>query len=549
MIAKVVRGYRPAGLLFYLFGPGRFEEHENPRVVASWDGAPWLHQPNPLTSVEADGEVLEPGEFDLDLAQLTVTMQRPLEEAGLPLSTPPPITPEWEKYLRWKLPLPPEAPSWVRHYRYDAAQDAVVLRRGHVWHCPVRLHPDDPVLSDEQWADIASRLMRATGIHQAGCRWIAVRHADDHIHLVATLMSERTGRPFSPRWDYPKLRAECRRLERELGLVATAAADKTAGIEPTRQEKAKAARAGRAVTAREELRRVVAGCAAAATGPEEFLRALRLEGLDPRTRVDEDGRVCGYSVALPRDLTGDGQRVRFSGARLGRDLSWPKLRHRWSALTEAPTAEAPITGAPSTGADRGGRLSPAAERRAVLQRAAEVVDTAAERVRAGEDVDGIAHATGEVLAVLGRGCEGRDAGSWTVLADRYDRAARTPERVVPPRWGWLARELRWTSRRIAALGALSGRGHEKAALAALALALAGLIIEIAEWQQSRQRLHQAVAAHTAAATLRDQSSVTAGHAPERTYVAPVRGSRRPLQRPVMPSWEHDARRGRKYGSP
>lgn len=543
MIAKVVRGYRPGGLLRYLFGPGTFEEHENPRVVASWDGAPWLRQPKPLASVELEGEILEPGEFDLDLAELTTTMQQPAEDAKLPLTNPPRITPEWAAHLRAGLPLPPGAPSWLHYYHYDTKKKAVVLRPGYVWHCPVRLHPDDPVLTDEQWADIAARLMRATGIHQAGCRWIAVRHADDHIHLMATLVTA-DGRRFHPRFDHLALRRECRRLERELGLVATAAPDKTAQITPTRQEKAKAARAGHAVTAREELRRVVSGCAAAATGPEEFLRALRLEGLDPRTRVDEDGRVCGYTVALPRDLTGEGQRVRFSGARLGRDLSWPRLRHRWSALTETPTA-----GAPSTRADRGGRLSPAAERRAVLQRAAEVVDAAAERVRTGEDVDGIAHATGEMLAVLGRGCEGRDAGPWTLLADRYDRAARTPERVVPPRWGWLARELRWTSRRIAALGALSGRGREKAALAALALALAGLITEIAEWQQSRQRLHQAAAAHTAAVVLRGQLSVAAGHAPKRTYVAPVRGSRRPPQRPVMPSWEHDARRGRRYGSP
>ena len=44
MIAKISRGWRPGGLLMYLLGPGRFNEHRNPHVLASWDGAADLHQ-------------------------------------------------------------------------------------------------------------------------------------------------------------------------------------------------------------------------------------------------------------------------------------------------------------------------------------------------------------------------------------------------------------------------------------------------------------------------------------------------------------------------
>jgi hypothetical protein len=33
------RGQRVGGLLRYLYGPGRKEEHINPRLVAAWDGA------------------------------------------------------------------------------------------------------------------------------------------------------------------------------------------------------------------------------------------------------------------------------------------------------------------------------------------------------------------------------------------------------------------------------------------------------------------------------------------------------------------------------
>ena len=36
MIGKVLRGQRLAGLLYYLFGPGRREEHTDPHIVAGW---------------------------------------------------------------------------------------------------------------------------------------------------------------------------------------------------------------------------------------------------------------------------------------------------------------------------------------------------------------------------------------------------------------------------------------------------------------------------------------------------------------------------------
>ncbi|MYS55626.1 mobilization protein, partial [Streptomyces sp. SID6013] len=31
------RGQRTIGLLYYLYGPGKFEEHTDPHLVASWD--------------------------------------------------------------------------------------------------------------------------------------------------------------------------------------------------------------------------------------------------------------------------------------------------------------------------------------------------------------------------------------------------------------------------------------------------------------------------------------------------------------------------------
>ena len=45
MIAKISRGWNAGGLLRYLMGPGRFNQHTHQRVIAAWDGAPELHQP------------------------------------------------------------------------------------------------------------------------------------------------------------------------------------------------------------------------------------------------------------------------------------------------------------------------------------------------------------------------------------------------------------------------------------------------------------------------------------------------------------------------
>ena len=498
MIAKVVRGYRPGLLVAYLFGPGQFEEHRNPRLVASWDGAPFLHQPPRLPGAELDGEVVEAGEFDLDLRQLIATLTDPARAAGLPMRKPPALPAELAQRLRSGLGLGPEAPSWARRYKLDPRSGKVVLRQGYVWHCPVRLAPGDRILTDAQWQHIAERLMRATGIHQAGCRWIAVRHADDHIHLMATLVSEHTGREYEPYRDYLRLRAECRRLEREFGLTTTAPADRTAAPAPTRAERAKADRRGRTTTPRELLRQRVTHAAATTRDPEQFLAALRHAGLDPSLRLDAHGRPVGYTVALPGDRTSDGHLVRYAGKALAPDLTWPKLAARWHTVPPPPDSHP---------ARSPRKLLPAAARRALLTGTTTLVDRAAAGVRAGtEDIDGVAHATGEVLTALGRVSDGSSAGELNTAAGRYDRAARMPYRVVPTPLGPLAADLRLAARQLGTISRLSERGQERLALTALLLALGGLIVELAAWQHDQHRPHQAAAAQTTAAALQTSQS-------------------------------------------
>jgi hypothetical protein len=45
VIGKVLRGGRPDGLIRYLYGPGRHEEHTDPHIVAGWRDPAGLEPP------------------------------------------------------------------------------------------------------------------------------------------------------------------------------------------------------------------------------------------------------------------------------------------------------------------------------------------------------------------------------------------------------------------------------------------------------------------------------------------------------------------------
>jgi hypothetical protein len=100
--------------------------------------------------------------------------------------------------------------------------------------------------------------MHRTGLAAAGqdggCPWIAVRHEEVSIHLVAMLAQE-DGRPVRLWNDFLRLREGCLAAERRYGLTVTAPADRTAATHTTRGEREKAARAGR-------VRRLGTGCVA-----------------------------------------------------------------------------------------------------------------------------------------------------------------------------------------------------------------------------------------------------------------------------------------------
>ena len=227
-----------------------------------------------------------------------------------------------------------------------------------VWHCSVRAAPEDRVLSDAEWAQVAAGIMHRTGLapggDDLGVRWVAVRHAADHVHLVATLARQDGTRPKV--WnDFYRVREACQEAERRFGLRRTAPGDRTAARRATRAETEQAARRGWGEPPRATLRREVCTAAAGASTEQEFFARLRQAGVLVRLRhsVANPGEVTGYAVGLPQHTARDGGVIWYGGGKLAPDLTLPKLRARWAS----PAGPGPADG---TGL-------PAAAARAVLR--------------------------------------------------------------------------------------------------------------------------------------------------------------------------------------
>lgn len=277
MISKALRGRDLPGLLRYLFGPGRAEEHTNQRVVACSDPT-WA------------------GAGDLDpagLAQLIAEMDDPK----------------------------------VRHGDH--------LSAGYVFHVPISLPAADGKLSDGQWQQVAATFAGRLGL-DGRVRWVAVGHGaningNDHLHLVVNLIRD-DGTTVGLSWERLRRREACRAAEDRFGLTGTAPAGRGEGALSRRE--VEAVRSGRVGDVhdltRHRVATVVRAVAAGARSEPEFVERLRGEGLivRPRAAKDGPGRVVGYSVAA-RGGDVDGKLVWYGGGTLSKELRLPALRARW----------------------------------------------------------------------------------------------------------------------------------------------------------------------------------------------------------------------------
>ncbi|QMU74601.1 mobilization protein [Streptacidiphilus sp. PB12-B1b] len=292
-------GSKTRGLLAYLYGPGRQDEHLDPHIVA---GFAMLAVPDPGRDQHAT------------LTQLARYLDEP-----------------------------------VRLRNSELGQKIT----DHVWHCPVRAAPEDRYLSDAEWGEIAERIVRAAGIAPEGddlaCRWIAVRHADDHIHILATTVREDGRRPKLHK-SGERAGAECREIERNYGLRQLGTGDGTAAKRPTQGEMHKAKRLGWQQPAREWLDERIRAAIPHAADIEELFAYLQAEGIEVKLRSLPSGDLAGYSAARPGDLKKDGQPNYIPGSKIAPDLSFPQLKAQLEdgQPEEHPTARRNRPGTPWT---------------------------------------------------------------------------------------------------------------------------------------------------------------------------------------------------------
>ncbi|MFR9789766.1 mobilization protein [Streptomyces sp. MB22_4] len=293
MIPKIILGKGPEATrrtIGYLFGRGRANEHIDPHLVASWND----FAPDPGRSPHRDPKEVE--------AQLAAQLDQPVKMLG------------------------DKAPKYT------------------VWHCPVRAAPEDPILTDAQWADIARRIVAAAGIAPAGdteaCRWVAVRHADDHIHIAATLVRQDGRRPQRD-YDQRAVQREARQIEVDYGLRRLRPGDGTAAKRPTSKEHFKAKRLGQDATSREVLRQRVRRAVAAAADEAEFFALLEATGVSVRLKRGPSGDALGCNFALPGDTNDKGELVFYSGSTLAPDLSLPKIRRLLATTSPEPVTVRP----------------------------------------------------------------------------------------------------------------------------------------------------------------------------------------------------------------
>jgi hypothetical protein len=438
VIGKVIRGTQAGRLLYYLYGPGKANEHTYPHLIAGFSDP-----------CELEPERRRDG--SRDLRRLTGLLAQPLAALAGP-----------------------------GHYKP-------------VWHCAVRAAPGDRTLSDAEWAQVAAGIMQRTGLadehDELGVRWVAVRHAADHIHIVATLARQDGGRPRV--WnDFYRVREACQEAERRLGLRSTAPADRTAARRPTRAESEQAARRGWYETPRARLRREVSVAAAGARTEHEFFTRLERAGVAVRKRLStiNPGEMTGYAVGLPQHTSKNGGIVWYGGGKLAADLTLPKLRHRWGSSR-------------STGWDWPGasRLT-VPDRNAIYAYAASQAAFAAEHIRYCSMTDpsqaaDAAWAAADALHVAARVLHSRGLCR---AADAFDRAARAPYGCIPSRTSHGSR-LRSAARLLAVT--IEDPGYPAAASVRLIAKLMALAEAVSELRRAQQHAAQAAAARRAAGQL------------------------------------------------
>ncbi|KIQ62851.1 mobilization protein [Kitasatospora griseola] len=423
-------GNNTRGLLAYLYGPGRHDEHTDPHIVASF---------SPL-GLRDPGR--DPG---VTLTQLARILDEPVN---------------------------------LRNSGFGRKVT------DHVWHCPIRAAPGDRYLSDAEWGEIARRTVHAAGIapdgDPHGCRWIAVRHADDHVHILATTVREDGRRP-KLHGSAKRAQAEARKIEKELGLHQVQPGDRTGERRPTQAEMHKADRLGWQQTSRDWLQDRIRDAIPHAATVEELFAYLQAGGVEIKIRRLPSGDLQGYAVGRPGDTNADGEQVYLPGGKIAPDLSLPKLRARLTATApeEHPTAR---------------RNRPATSWQRTTDTLDRVHQHLAEDSAAGGEGDGALGqaqitALGDIINATAQAAPQELRAELRAAARAFARAQRSQVRAGHHG----AADLRRAARDIIR----AGNGSDGNALTVMIAALAWAAVLASRWHQARGHAQQAHAAQQA----------------------------------------------------
>lgn len=317
MIAAIVQGGSTPGLLNYLVGPGRANEHSSPHLVAGSQ----------------------------------IIMDRFQEWDSLTPAQGYEIAKYVDQYMS-ELGIKPTGSA--RQYNHATGKvERVSATPNHVWHCSLSLSPEEGPLSQETWRKIAEDFMSEMGFTgsdgKAACRWVAVHHGSaknggDHIHIAANIVRE-DGTKWSNWQDQRRAQRTVNMIEHRYGLRVVEArehargarADSAADLRATQDRHLKALKdlvgeetRTQVATDRARLEVRVRAAAVGARSEADFVALLRDYGVRVRPRF-EQGRtdvISGYSVALANHDP-NARTQWYGGGRLARDLALPRLRMRW----------------------------------------------------------------------------------------------------------------------------------------------------------------------------------------------------------------------------
>lgn len=316
MMPNVVRGDRMTGLMTYLVGPGRANEHTHPMVVAGDER---------ITFQFAPGMRLDAH----DAFEIGYILDQPRRAHGTRVTAP------------------------VKQFDEATGERVKVGEKdAHVWHCSLSLREDDKAVSTQEWGRIARRFVEEMGFVDPdgakSSRWVAVHHGaskngNDHIHIAVQLVRE-DGTKANVHRDYKRAQDACAQLEREFGLAVVEGRGESKNLAGYKgAEQARAVRAGDSLAVPVQLRQKLRGALATAGSPLEYLHAVQEAGVKiaPSFQKGSAHAVRGYKVALEGQsyTTANGQHVFASPSKLDASLSWPNVCARFGGKGRAEAEE------------------------------------------------------------------------------------------------------------------------------------------------------------------------------------------------------------------